>query len=35
MSTEFRCRPLAGGAVFGGDGTSELRECWLIAAKMS
>ena len=35
MSTEFRCRPLGFGAVFGGDGISEPKACCLIAAKLS
>ena len=35
MSTDFRCRPLGFGAVFGGDGISELTAYCLIAAKLS
>ena len=35
MSAECRCRPLRFGAVFGGEGTSELKACCLIAVKLS
>ena len=35
MSAECRCRPLGFGAVFGGEGISELKACCLIAAKLS